>query len=102
MTLYKFEFKVAFTPKGEHHDYKYLKSSIENAIREVKEDLKIVVEQKFQFFGHNYSFKAEFQDDKSKEILNIFRKYGTIMHSCLEEHHTTDEEVEIDQHLKIK
>jgi len=98
MILYILEFKIDL---GDHN-HQEMKNKIANAINEVKNDLKIEVLQKFQWFGHNYSFKAEFKENKSKEILDIFRKYGRIINSCLEEHYITDEEIEIDQHLKIK
>ena len=98
MILYKLEFKIDL--KASNHQE--MKDKIINAINKVKDDLKIEVSQKFQLFGHDYSFKAEFKEDKSKEILDIFRKYGRVLSSCLEEHYITDEEIKIDQHLKIK
>jgi len=98
MILYKLEFKIDL----ESNDHKKMKEKIINSIEEVNDVLGIEVSQKFQWFGHEYSFKAEFKEDKSKEILDIFRKYGRIMHSCLEERYITDKEIEVDQHLKTK
>jgi hypothetical protein len=98
MILYKLEFKIDLKNK----DHSKIKDKITKAIKEVLDSFNVDVSQKFQWFGHDYSFEAEFTENKSQEILSIFRKYGTILCYCLLEHYITDEEIEVEQHLKNK